>query len=100
MDANEKRQSRTEWNRVIVFKRLSESLADRLRKGDHVLVDGQLVSRKYENEIGKSKKNNSAKFVTFWNVRANSVKRLTRTAAQSPAAATQSAAVVEEDIPL
>jgi single-stranded DNA-binding protein len=86
-------------HRVVAFKRLGEALADRLRKGDHVLVDGQLVSRKYENENGKSKKSKGAKFVTFWSVRANFVKRLTRTAAESPAAATRSEAVSDEDIP-
>jgi len=46
----------------VAFNRLGESIAETLRKGDHVLVDGQLVSSKYANESGKSKKAKSAKF--------------------------------------
>ncbi len=47
-DANEEWQSKTEWHRVVAFNRLGESLAESLHKGDHVLVDGLLVSSKYE----------------------------------------------------
>jgi len=59
-----------------VFHRLGESIPDTLHKGDHVLVDGQLVSSKYERENGKSKKGKAAKATIFWTVRANSVPRL------------------------
>ncbi|HVN21160.1 MAG TPA: single-stranded DNA-binding protein, partial [Dongiaceae bacterium] len=77
-DSNEEWQSKTEWHRVVAFNRLGEAIADTLHKGDHVLVDGQLVSSKYANENGKSKKAKAAKFATFWSVRANSVRRLSR----------------------
>jgi len=50
-------------------------------KGDLVLVDGQLVSSKYERENGKSKKAKTASSV----VRTNSVRRLSRTEAGTPA---------------
>jgi hypothetical protein len=33
--------------------------------GDHVLVDGQLVSSKYERESGKSRKAKAANSVVF-----------------------------------
>jgi len=39
-----------------------------LHKGDHVLVDGQLVSSQDERENGKSKKARAAKFAIFWSV--------------------------------
>ena len=71
-DSNDEWQARTEWHRVVAFNRLGEAIADTLHKGDHVLVDGQLVSSKYENENGKSKKAKAAKFAIFWSVRANS----------------------------
>jgi single-stranded DNA-binding protein len=80
-------QSKTEWHRVVAFNRLGESIVDTLRKGDHVLVDGQLVSSKYERENGKSKKAKAAQFAIFWSVRANSVRRLSRAEAESPAPA-------------
>jgi single-stranded DNA-binding protein len=63
---------------------LGESIADTLHKGDHVLVDGQLVSSMYERENGKSKKAKAAKFAIFWSVRANSVRRLSRAEAEAP----------------
>jgi single-strand DNA-binding protein len=82
-DANDEWQSKTEWHRVVAFDRLGTALADTLHKGDHVLVDGMLVSSKYERENGKSKKAKAAK-LTFWSVRANSVRRLSRAEAESP----------------
>jgi single-strand DNA-binding protein len=84
-DSNDEWQARTEWHRVVAFNRLGESIADTLHKGDHVLVDGQLVSSKYENENGKSKKAKAAKVTVFWSVRANSVRRLSRAEAEVPA---------------
>jgi single stranded DNA-binding protein len=84
-DANDEWQSKTEWHRVVAFRRLGTAIADALHKGDHVLVDGMLVSSKYERENGKSKKAKAAK-VTFWSVRANSVRRLSRAEAEPPTA--------------
>jgi single-strand DNA-binding protein len=86
-DAKDEWQSKTEWHRVVAFNRLGESLAESLHKGDHVLVDGLLVSSKYERENGKSKKAKIAQFNIFWSVRANSVRRLSRAEADAPTAA-------------
>jgi single-strand DNA-binding protein len=85
-DARDEWQSKTEWHRVVAFNRLGESLAESLHKGDHVLVDGLLVSSKYERENGKSKKTKIAQLNIFWSVRANSVRRLSRAEADAPAA--------------
>src|SRR5580700_2240847 len=86
-DSKDEWQSKTEWHRVVAFNRLGESLAESLHKGDHVLVDGLLVSSKYERENGKSKKAKAAQVAIFWSVRANSVRRLSRAEAESPAPA-------------
>jgi single-strand DNA-binding protein len=87
-DSNDEWQSKTEWHRVVAFNRLGESIADTLHKGDHVLVDGLLVSSKFERENGKSsKKSKAAKVTVFWSVRANSVRRLSRAEAEGPTAA-------------
>jgi single stranded DNA-binding protein len=84
-DSNDEWQSKTEWHRVVAFNRLGESLADVLHKGDHVLVDGQLVSSKYERENGKSKKAKASKVDIFWSVRANSIRLLSRAESEAPA---------------
>jgi single-strand DNA-binding protein len=94
-DSNEEWQSKTEWHRVVAFNRLGESIADTLHKGDHVLVDGLLVSSKYERENGKSKKTKAAKVTVFWSVRANSVRRLSRAEAEAPTAASSPEAGAE-----
>ena len=83
-DSNDEWQSKTEWHRVVAFNRLGELIADSLRRGDHVLVDGQLVSSKHEPENGKSKKTKAAKLTVFWSVRANSIRRLSRAEAEVP----------------
>ncbi len=84
-DSNDEWQSKTEWHRVVAFNRLGESLAEAFHKGDHVLVDGQLVSSRYERENGKSKKPKAPKADIFWSVRANSVRRLSRAESEAPA---------------
>jgi single-strand DNA-binding protein len=86
-DSNEEWKSKTEWHRVVAFNRLGESIAESLHKGDQVLVDGLLVSSKYERENGKSKKAKAAKVAIFWSVCANSVRRLSRAEADAPTAA-------------
>ena len=83
----------------MLFNRLAESLADTLHKGDHVLVDGQLVSSKYERENGKSKKAKAATSVLSWSVRANSVRRLSRAETGTSAGAT-APETTSEDAPL
>ena len=98
-DANDEWQSRTEWHRVVAFNRPGESLADTLHKGDHVLVDGMLVSSKYDRENGKSKKAKAAKVTVFWSVRANSVRRLSRAEAEIPATPSTEGAAESADAP-
>src|SRR5215470_1530062 len=77
-------QARTERHRVVASNCLFESIADTFHKGDHVLVDGQLVSSKYERENGKSKKAKAAKLAIFWSVRASAARRLSRAEAEAP----------------
>jgi len=89
-DSNDEWQSKTEWHRVVAFNRLGESIVDTLHKGDHVLVDGMLISSRYDRGPGKSKKTKTEKATIFWSVRANSVRRLSRAEAEVPTAAAPS----------
>lgn len=43
-------QERTEWHRVVFFKRLAEIAGEYLRKGSQVYIEGQLRTRTYEKE--------------------------------------------------
>ncbi len=62
----------TEWHRCVVFGKLGE-FAAKLEKGAHILVEGELRSRKYD-----STKTNTE--VTVWEVRVSSILKLDRAA--------------------
>lgn len=68
--------SKTEWHRIVLWNGLA-ARAERLRAGDHILVEGTLVSSTYVREFGKGKKAATAK-LTSWSIRANVVRKLNR----------------------
>ena len=41
---------KTEWHRVVFFKRLAEIAGEYLKKGSKVYVEGQLKTRKWDKE--------------------------------------------------
>jgi single-strand DNA-binding protein len=77
----------TEWHRCVVFGKLGE-FAAKLQKGAHILVEGELRSRKYE-----STKTNSEQ--TIWEIRVNSILKLDRAA---KAAAEDDEELIEEEV--
>ncbi len=56
---------------------LGERVAASLRQGDHVLVEGTLVSSTYEHEYGKGKKTEKVKY-TVLQIRDDSIRKLNR----------------------
>jgi len=68
-------RSKTEWHRIVAWSSLGERVAAAMRKGDHVLIEGTLVSSTYEREYGKGKKATTGK-LTSWQVRADVVRKL------------------------
>lgn len=44
------KQERTEWHRVVFFKRLAEVAAQYLKKGSKVYIEGKLQTRQWEKE--------------------------------------------------
>ena len=45
-------QERTEWHRVVFFNRLAEIVAEYLRKGSQVYVEGRIQTRKWQGQDG------------------------------------------------
>jgi len=43
-------QERTEWHRVVFYRRLAEIVGEYLKKGSKVYVEGSLRTRQYEKE--------------------------------------------------
>jgi single-strand DNA-binding protein len=68
--------SHTEWHRCIVFGKLSE-FAGTLKKGAHLMVEGELRSRKYD-----SKKSSTEQ--TIWEIRVDSILKLDRAEKAAP----------------
>ena len=48
-------QERTEWHRVVFYKRLAEIVGEYLKKGSKVYVEGSLRTRKWQDKDGHDK---------------------------------------------
>ena len=48
-------QERTEWHRVVFFGRLAEIVAEYVRKGSQIYVEGSLRTRKWQGQDGQDK---------------------------------------------
>ncbi len=46
------KQERTEWHRVVFFRKLAEIVGEYLRKGSQVYVEGRLQTRKWQDQSG------------------------------------------------
>ena len=46
------RQERTEWHRVVAFRQLADIMAQYLRKGSRVYIEGKLQTRKWQDQNG------------------------------------------------
>ncbi|VAW97128.1 Single-stranded DNA-binding protein, partial [hydrothermal vent metagenome] len=45
-------QERTEWHRVVFFRRLAEIAGEYLKKGSKVYIEGRLQTRKWQDQGG------------------------------------------------
>jgi single-strand DNA-binding protein len=77
-NAQDEWSSKTEWHHICIFRpRLAEYVAESVKKGAHILVEGSLISSTYERPNGKGKKT-AQKKLTSWSIRADVVRRLDR----------------------
>ena len=90
---------------TYTWNSLGERVAASLHQGDHVLVEGTLVSSTYVREYGKGKKATTVKH-TVWQIRADSIRKLNRgekepeVLASGPAVPSESQpATASQDIP-
>ena len=49
------RRERTEWHRVVMFGKLAEVAEKYLRKGGKVYIEGQLQTRKWQDQSGQDR---------------------------------------------
>ncbi|MEN8176216.1 MAG: single-stranded DNA-binding protein [Pseudomonadota bacterium] len=48
-------QERTEWHRVVFFRRLAEIVSEYLKKGSKIYVEGRLQTRKWQDQNGNDR---------------------------------------------
>lgn len=49
-DKDGNRQERTEWHRIVLWRRLAEIAEQYLHKGDQIYIEGRLQTRSYEKD--------------------------------------------------
>ena len=55
LDKEEKKVERTNWSPILTTGKLAEAVAEFMKKGSHVMVFGELVQRKWQNEAGENR---------------------------------------------
>ncbi len=53
--ASGEKQEKTEWHRVVFFRRLAEIAGEYLKKGSQVYIEGRLQTRKWKDQSGVEK---------------------------------------------
>ncbi len=48
-------QERTEWHRIVLFRRLAEIAGEYLKKGAKVYIEGKLQTRKWQDQQGQDR---------------------------------------------
>ena len=51
-DKSGTKQEKTEWHRVVFFRKLAEIVAEYQKKGSHIYVEGRLQTRPWEDKQG------------------------------------------------
>ena len=53
--ATGEQKEKTEWHRVVIFGKLAEVAGEYLRKGSQVYIEGQLQTRKWQDQSGQDR---------------------------------------------
>ena len=48
-------QDKTEWHRIVMFRRLGEIAGEYLKKGSQVYIEGKLQTRKWQGQDGQDR---------------------------------------------
>jgi single-strand DNA-binding protein len=55
VDKNDQWQEHTEWHNIVVWRQLAERCEKRLKKGDLVLVIGEIGTEKWQDKSGNDR---------------------------------------------
>lgn len=48
-------QDKTEWHRIVMFRRLAEIAGEYLKKGSQIYIEGKLQTRKWQDQSGQDR---------------------------------------------
>lgn len=54
-DQSGQRQEKTEWHRVVMYKRLAEIVQQYVKKGSKIYIEGKLQTRKWQDQNGQDR---------------------------------------------
>ena len=54
-DREGNQQERTEWHRIVAWRKLAERCGEYLKKGSHVYIEGRLETRSWEDKNGNKR---------------------------------------------
>lgn len=54
-DKEGKKQERTEWHNIVIYRKLAEIAGDYLKKGRTVYIEGRLQTRKWQTKEGQDR---------------------------------------------
>jgi single-strand DNA-binding protein len=54
-DKNGERQERTEWHRLVVWRKLAEIVGQYLKKGSKIYIEGRLETRQWDDQSGQKR---------------------------------------------
>ena len=99
-------QDKTEWHRIVFFGRLAEIVAEYLKKGSQIYVEGRLQTRKWQDKEGNDRYTTEivANEMQMLGSRSSgdfnqSSAPAQQPAASKPAAQTNDESFVDDDIP-
>ena len=52
-DQQGQKQERTEWHRVVAYRKLAEIIGEYVKKGSKIYIEGKLATRKWQDKDGK-----------------------------------------------
>lgn len=52
-DQQGQKQERTEWHRIVAYRKLAEIIGEYVRKGSKIYIEGKLQTRKWQDKEGR-----------------------------------------------
>jgi len=83
-------QKRTEWHRVVFWRRLAEIAGQYLKKGSQIYVEGKIQSREYESPANSGIKRKAYEIIAYdMRILDKQNKQKTVTSSETPAEQTE-----------